>query len=98
MISQQFGEKKNRFKTIVVKNFNQSPKSQQGYFAQLNRKDINRIRERWKIDNAHSLPYSRNDSTCVPFETGRKIAPAPATFALALAMDGRWEPNAEAER
>lgn len=27
--------------------------------------------------------------TCVPFETGRKIAPAPATFALALAMDGR---------
>lgn len=36
--------------------------------------------------------------TCVPLETGRRIAPAPATFALAVAMDGRREPNAEAER
>lgn len=62
MISQQFEEKNNRFKTIVVKNFNQSPKSQQVIFCKLNGKDINRIRERWKLDNAHSLPYSRNDS------------------------------------
>lgn len=36
--------------------------------------------------------------TCVPLETGLRMAPAPATFALALAMDGRRDPNAEAER
>lgn len=42
--------------------------------------------------------YNRMEFTCVPLETGRKIAPAPATFALALAIDGRREPNAEAER
>lgn len=37
-------------------------------------------------------------ATCVLLETGRNIAPAPATFALALAMDGRRELKAEAER
>lgn len=36
--------------------------------------------------------------TCVPLETGRRIAPAPATVALAVAMDGRRELKAEAER
>ncbi len=33
----------------------------------------------------------------MPLDTGRKIAPAPATFALAVAMDGKREPNADAE-
>lgn len=36
--------------------------------------------------------------TCVLFETGRRYAPAPTTRALALAMDGRREPKADAER
>lgn len=36
--------------------------------------------------------------TCVRLETGRSIAPAPATLALAVAMEGRREPKAEAER
>lgn len=40
----------------------------------------------------------RKRATRVLLETGRKIAPAPATFALALAMDGRRELKAEAER
>jgi len=39
-----------------------------------------------------------NKATWVPFETGRNTAPAPATFALALAIDGRREPIADAER
>lgn len=44
------------------------------------------------------ITLERQKATCVPLETGRRIAPAPATFALALAMDGSREPKAEAER
>lgn len=40
----------------------------------------------------------KQDVTCVLLETGRRIAPAPATLAFALAMDGRRDPTAVAER
>lgn len=43
-------------------------------------------------------PQLRMNQTCVPLDTGRKIAPAPATLALALAIDGSLDPKAEAER
>lgn len=39
-----------------------------------------------------------NSSTCVPVETGQRRDSAPATFTLAIEIDGSWEPNAEAER
>lgn len=42
--------------------------------------------------------YNRRKNTWVPLETGCNIAPAPATLALALAIDGSREPSAEAER
>lgn len=43
-------------------------------------------------------PCYRRKFTCVPLETGRRIAPAPATFALVVAIDGSREPSADAER
>lgn len=36
--------------------------------------------------------------TCVLLDIGRRIAPAPATLALAVAIDGRRDPSADAER
>jgi hypothetical protein len=54
--------------------------------------------ERYHIEVHRVIWYNIMEFTCVPLETGRKIAPAPATFALALAIDGRREPSAEAER
>jgi hypothetical protein len=39
-----------------------------------------------------------SNNTCVRVETGRRIAPAPATRALAFAIDGSRDPNADAER
>jgi len=36
--------------------------------------------------------------TLVLLETGSRSAPAPATLAFALAMDGRRDPSAVAER
>lgn len=47
------------------------------------------------------LPYvnqNEKEFTCVLLETGQSIAPAPATLALALAIDGKREPKAVAER
>lgn len=38
------------------------------------------------------------EQTWVPVETGRSIAPAPATLALVLAIDGSREPSADADR
>lgn len=38
------------------------------------------------------------DFTWVLLETGRRSAPAPATLALAVAIDGRRDPKADAER
>ncbi|KAG7013659.1 hypothetical protein SDJN02_23826 [Cucurbita argyrosperma subsp. argyrosperma] len=40
----------------------------------------------------------KSEETWVVVETGRRRAPAPATLALAVAMDGRREPRALAER
>jgi len=36
--------------------------------------------------------------TCVPLVTGHRIAPAPATLAFALDIDGRRDPSAVADR
>jgi hypothetical protein len=54
----------------------------------------------WKAkeDYVQLNEIKRKVVTCVPLETGRRIAPAPATVALAVAMDGRRELKAEAER
>lgn len=36
--------------------------------------------------------------TCVPLVTGHRIAPAPATLAFALEIDGKRDPSAVADR
>ena len=56
------------------------------------------FRNFYRISALLKLLICTTHVTCVPLETGLRMAPAPATFALALAMDGRRDPNAEAER
>lgn len=50
------------------------------------------------ILQALDVSKSKQYVTCVLLETGRRIALAPATLAFALAMDGRRDPTAVAER
>jgi hypothetical protein len=38
------------------------------------------------------------EATCVPVDTGLSIAPAPATLALAFAIEGSLDPKADADR
>lgn len=46
----------------------------------------------------NGITYEALKVTCVPVDTGLKIAPAPATLALAFAIEGSLDPKAEAER
>lgn len=75
------------------------PKRRPIFFQQMDRLPCPTFEHnRLLLPKRELILYKEGKSTWVPLETGCKIAPAPTTFALALAIDGRREPSAEAER